>query len=210
MKGRCLNRLTNGPGSGDLIRTGDIPGMNRLLYQLSYAAIWPKSFAEISLVIIYSVCRFVKNLFRIFPENYGNNNDEVIIVGIVKRILLFSIGGMGYVMLEWLWRGWSHGSMFLAGGSCFLLLGKLNSLRPRLVFPLRGLVGAGIITMVELLAGLLFNRNYSIWDYRGLPVNYHGQICLRFFLLWIPLSLLAMYLYDRLDNILLKRHKKEC
>ena len=46
VKGRCLNRLTNGPGSGDLIRTGDIPGMNRLLYQLSYAAIFqllPKS-----------------------------------------------------------------------------------------------------------------------------------------------------------------------
>ena len=40
VKGRCLNRLTNGPGSGDLIRTGDIPGMNRVLYQLSYAAIW--------------------------------------------------------------------------------------------------------------------------------------------------------------------------
>ena len=39
VKGRCLNRLTNGPGSGDLIRTGDIPGMNRVLYQLSYAAI---------------------------------------------------------------------------------------------------------------------------------------------------------------------------
>ena len=43
VKGRCLNRLTNGPGSGDLIRTGDIPGMNRLLYQLSYAAILSKS-----------------------------------------------------------------------------------------------------------------------------------------------------------------------
>ena len=39
VKGRCLNRLTNGPGSGDLTRTGDRPGMNRVLYQLSYAAI---------------------------------------------------------------------------------------------------------------------------------------------------------------------------
>ena len=38
VKGRCLNLLTNGPGSGNLIRTDDIPGMNRLLYQLSYAA----------------------------------------------------------------------------------------------------------------------------------------------------------------------------
>ena len=42
VKGRCLNRLTNGPGSGNLIRTDDIPGMNRLLYQLSYAAIWSR------------------------------------------------------------------------------------------------------------------------------------------------------------------------
>ena len=39
VKGRCLNHLTNGPGSGNLIRTDDIPGMNRVLYQLSYAAI---------------------------------------------------------------------------------------------------------------------------------------------------------------------------
>ena len=40
VKGRCLSRLTNGPyGSGNLIRTDDIPGMNRVLYQLSYAAI---------------------------------------------------------------------------------------------------------------------------------------------------------------------------
>ena len=39
VKGRCLNHLTNGPGSGNLIRTDDIPGMNRVLYQLSYAAV---------------------------------------------------------------------------------------------------------------------------------------------------------------------------
>ena len=121
-------------------------------------------------------------------------------MGFGKRVFLFFLGGAGYMGLEWLWRGWSHGSMFLAGGTCFLLLGKLESLRPRLRLPLRGLVGAGIITMIELLAGLLFNREYRVWDYRGLPMNYHGQICLRFFLLWIPISLLAMYLYRWLDR----------
>ena len=40
VKGRCLNHLTNGPGSGNLTRTDDNTGMNRVLYQLSYAAIW--------------------------------------------------------------------------------------------------------------------------------------------------------------------------
>ncbi len=123
-------------------------------------------------------------------------------MGISKRFLLFCIGGAGYVALEWLWRGWSHSSMFLAGGSSFLLLGKLNSLRPKLPLPLRGLVGAGIITMVELLAGLLFNRDYRVWDYRHLPMNYHGQICLPFFLLWVPLSLFAMSLFQWLDRSL--------
>ena len=90
--------------------------------------------------------------------------------------------------------------MFLAGGSCFLLLGKLNKVRPRLPLPLRGVVGAGIITMVELLSGLIFNRDYAVWDYRRLPFNFHGQICLRFFLLWIPLSLVGMGLHTSLDR----------
>ena len=65
VKGRCLNRLTNGPGSGDLIRTGDIPGMNRVLYQLSYAAIC-FGIAEISFVIIYGCAGFVKSKFVFF------------------------------------------------------------------------------------------------------------------------------------------------
>ena len=71
VKGRCLNRLTNGPGSGDLIRTGDIPGMNRLLYQLSYAAIF-SALPKISFVIISTLDIFVKRnvcIFRIFLEN---------------------------------------------------------------------------------------------------------------------------------------------
>ena len=118
----------------------------------------------------------------------------------IKQGLLFLLGGMGYVALECLWRGWSHSSMFLAGGICFLLLGKLHAVSHGLFLPVKGLIGAGIITMVELLAGLIFNRNYRVWDYRHLPFNFHGQICLRFFLLWIPLSLGAMWLYGQLDR----------
>ena len=125
---------------------------------------------------------------------------------IIRKILLFLIGGTSYVTLECLWRGWSHGSMFAAGGCCFLLLGKLNTVRPRLKLPLRGLVGAGIVTMVELLTGLLFNRSYTVWDYRHLPGNYHGQICLPFFLLWVPLSLVGMGLYSALDRRILRMH----
>ena len=114
---------------------------------------------------------------------------------IVQKTALFLIGGGGYVGLELLWRGRSHISMFVAGGVCFLLLGSLNRVRPRLPLALRCLVGAGIITTVELAAGLLANRDYSVWDYRQLPLNFHGQICLPYSLLWIPVSLGAMGLY---------------
>ena len=92
--------------------------------------------------------------------------------------------------------------MFLAGGICFLLLGRLNQIRPPLKLPLRGIVGALIITTVELTAGLLVNRNYNVWDYRHLPLNFYGQICLPFTLLWVFIGLGAMGLYSRADKII--------
>ena len=119
-----------------------------------------------------------------------------------KDLLLFSLGGGAYVGLELLWRGRSHGSMFLAGGSSFLLLGKLRDrLRP-LTFPVRGLVCSGVITAVELVTGLVFNRDYRVWDYRDMPCNFRGQICLPFSLLWVPLGFAGMELYRMVDHSL--------
>lgn len=119
-------------------------------------------------------------------------------MGIWKKGMLFTLGGAGYMGLEVLWRGWSHGSMFLAGGSCFLLLGALN--RTKLYLPLRTAVGALGVTAVELAAGLIANSDYSVWDYRGMPLNFMGQVCLPFTLLWYPVSLGGMVLYAFLEN----------
>ena len=119
-------------------------------------------------------------------------------MGYLKKTALFTLGGSAYVGLELLWRGRSHGSMFLAGGSCFLLLGSLRKLGLPLLF--RAIAGSGVITGVELLSGLLFNRDYRVWDYRNLPLQFKGQICLPYSLLWMPLSLGAMELYRHLDK----------
>lgn len=118
-----------------------------------------------------------------------------------KYALLFSVGGIAYMGLELLWRGWSHGSMFVAGGCAFLLLGKLQQLRPCPPLPIRAVIGAGIITMVEYGAGLAFNRGYTVWDYRGQLWNLHGQICLTYCLLWIPVGLAAMLVYQQIDKV---------
>ena len=114
----------------------------------------------------------------------------------VKKTALWAIGGGIYVGLELLWRGRSHVSMFAAGGVCFLLLGRMRHTPGRL------LLGPGVITAVELATGLLVNRDYAVWDYRGVPGNFLGQICPAYCLLWIPLSLAGTVLYTYMEKML--------
>ena len=89
--------------------------------------------------------------------------------------------------LELLYRRRSHISMFFAGGICFLLLGEIE--KRKLPVWGKGLLGAGAVTSVELLTGILWNRDHKVWDYRNLPGNFRGQICPLFSAVWIPLSL---------------------
>jgi len=116
------------------------------------------------------------------------------------KFFAFCLGGGGYVALELLLRGRSHISMFLAGGACTVLIGQLNRVQPRLPLPLRAAAGAGIITMVELAAGLLFNRDYRVWDYRNQWGNWLGQICPVFSALWVAAAALVLLIYDPLEN----------
>ena len=117
-----------------------------------------------------------------------------------KYPALFCAGGFGYMGLELLWRGWSHKTMFFAGGTCFLLLGCLKHQPPWV----KAVLGSGIITAVELTAGLLVNRQYSIWDYREAPLNFLGQICLPYSLLWLPVGLAGAEIYRLLDKKMLR------
>ena len=123
----------------------------------------------------------------------------------LKPCILFYLGGSAYMTLEFLWRGRSHGSMFLLGGACFLLIGKLSALLRRIPLAFQLIASSAVITGLELGTGLLVNRDYSVWDYRDVRCNYLGQICLPFSLLWIPVSLLAMRLYNRANRLLPNR-----
>ena len=120
-----------------------------------------------------------------------------------KNLILFCLGGAAYTATELLWRGRSHSSMFLLGGSCFLLLGKLGQHFPRIPLWAKVSLGAALVTGLELGTGLLVNRDFAIWDYRNMPYNYQGQICLNYSLLWMPASLLAMVIYEKAERRLL-------
>ena len=114
-----------------------------------------------------------------------------------KKAVLFYLGGMIYCGLELLWRGRSHGSMFVLGGICFLLIGWISRLRLPVALELT--LAAAVVTTLELGCGLLVNRGYQVWDYRAMPMNFQGQICLPFSLLWIPVCFAGRWIYQRLE-----------
>lgn len=105
-------------------------------------------------------------------------------------LLLFVLGGGLYVTLEFFWRGYSHVSMFLAGGASLLLLGGVTLRFPGLPLLALCAVGAVLITAVEFLTGAVVNvlLKLNVWDYSDLPLNLYGQVCARYSLLWFALS----------------------
>ena len=108
-----------------------------------------------------------------------------------EYLILFSIGGIIYILMEMLWRGRSHWSMFLLGGLCFVLIGALNE-RCRGVVPLfvQSIFGAFIITTLEFVTGCIVNIRFGlgVWDYSDVPFNIMGQVCLPYAVGWFLLS----------------------
>ena len=118
-----------------------------------------------------------------------------------KLVFLFCVGGSAYYAIELLWRGYSHVSMLVLGGICFVLLGLINELLPwNMGLLWQSLIGSGVITMLELITGLIVNVHLGlgVWDYSNLPLNFMGQISVVYSLLWIPLSCAAIVLDDYL------------
>lgn len=120
---------------------------------------------------------------------------------VIKDLFLFLIGGGLYCMIEFLFRGYSHISMLIVGGLCFLICGCLNEFvewDAPLVW--QALIGCAAITGVEFAAGVILNLwlGLGIWDYSNMPFNVMGQICLPFMVAWYFIAIVAIVLDDYL------------
>ncbi|MEF9866302.1 MAG: hypothetical protein RR814_07645 [Oscillospiraceae bacterium] len=111
-----------------------------------------------------------------------------------KKVLpLFIIGGIGYCLIEIIVRGYTHWSMGLAGGICFVCLYLLYEKMGGANILLKCAAGALMITGVELAAGVVFNLwlGMEVWCYSEELLNLYGQICplysFYWFLLCIPI-----------------------
>lgn len=108
----------------------------------------------------------------------------------LEFFLVFLVGATIYSTSEIIFRGFTHWTMFFAGGICFAVLYRIFT--GRKIQPLwkNCLIGALVITGIEFLFGCLFNLilGWQIWDYSNYPFDVLGQVCLPFSLLWFLLS----------------------
>ena len=118
---------------------------------------------------------------------------------VLKYAALALCGGGAYFAEELIWRGYSHWTMAVLGGICFILIGGINEFFTwEMPLVLQGLIGAAMVTILEFFSGVVLNLwlGLGIWDYTGQPLNLFGQICLLYSILWIPLSIVAVILDD--------------
>ena len=117
---------------------------------------------------------------------------------------------MAYFLLEVLVRGYSHYSMLLCGGACFLCCGLLNeNVKIKISFISQMVLSSVIITVLELITGFIVNvwLKMDIWDYSHLPYNFKGQICLLYSVFWFLISSVAIVLDDFLRYKLFNEEK---
>ena len=124
---------------------------------------------------------------------------------IPKLVLLFVLGGLMYMGVEILFRGYTHFSMFLVGGLCFVLVGGINEKLPwDMAFVSQMMIASFLVTAVEFIAGVILNLllGLGVWDYSSLPYNLFGQISLIFSVGWFFLSAIGILLDDWLRYLI--------
>ena len=120
----------------------------------------------------------------------------------LKNLLIFSIFGLTYGLIEILWRGYTHPSMVIVGGICGLLIGLLNEKNKKMNLLLQMVEGMVIVTVLEFVSGIILNLclGLNVWDYSNMRFNLLGQVCPQFCIAWFFLS----YFVIRIDDLLRK------
>ncbi len=116
--------------------------------------------------------------------------------------MLFSIGAVGYGLIEVLWRGYTHWSMLGAGGICFMFFGTVSEKFKKAGIFIKGIIGSTFITGIEFIFGVVFNiiLKRNVWDYSKMPMNIIGQICMPYSCLWVLLSIVGIPFAGRISK----------
>ncbi|MFL0198382.1 putative ABC transporter permease [Clostridium sp. WILCCON 0269] len=121
---------------------------------------------------------------------------------VYKDIILIFIMGALYMVLEGMWRGWTHISMLVVGGISAFLIGRLNehpAFYDRKMWQ-ECIIGTAIILILEFTSGMVLNvwLKLNIWDYSDTWGNLYGQICIPYAILWFILVPFCVFVDDYL------------
>lgn len=119
-----------------------------------------------------------------------------------RVVITFLIGGVGYGLIEVIWRGHTHFSMVITGGACLLMIDLINKAMSKRPFILRAAVCATAITAVEFAVGCIVNRGLGlgVWDYSGEKFNLMGQICPLYSLFWFLICALIILAVSKFND----------
>lgn len=119
-----------------------------------------------------------------------------------KYGLCFALGAVGYAAIEVIWRGYTHWSMMIAGGVCFIIFSLVaERMRDKNIL-IKAVVCALGVTGVEFLFGVVFNLwlKMGVWDYSAMPFNILGQICPLFTILWVGIAIAFLPLAEVINR----------
>lgn len=121
---------------------------------------------------------------------------------------MFIIGAVCYGLIEILWRGSTHWTMLLTGGTCVAILHWVNQRHYSLDLWSKCGLGSLCITAVEFAVGWLVNikLDMMVWDYSDKFLNVMGQICLEYTAYWYFLSIPVIMTSN---YFIIRRKKKE-
>ena len=119
-----------------------------------------------------------------------------------KYSLCFILGAIGYAAIEVIWRGYTHWSMMIAGGVCFIIFSLVAERFREKNLLIKAAVCALGVTAVEFVFGVVFNIIFKmrVWDYSGMPFNILGQVCPLFTLLWAGIAIAFLPLAEVINE----------
>ena len=71
------------------------------------------------------------------------------------------------------------------------------------------LINQVVCTSIDFLTGMAVNQDYSLWDYRALPFNFMGQVCLQNSLVYtVAATAIVWWVYPAMERLLLRLPKR--
>ena len=106
------------------------------------------------------------------------------------------VAGTIYLLIELLWRGYTHWTMMALAAVVFVCIGILDELKVSLKKWQQVIIGTAIATTLEFIVGIIVNLwlGLNVWDYSDQPGNLLGQVCPIFTLAWGFLMIISIKL----------------